>query len=201
MLKVNAALLRCFRDWRRLLIGSVLAPIPGVNLIVTGYAIRAGVSFTEKPYQLPSWRPLGPLVRDGVLVLLLTLAAMVPLLIITQVLIAAQNVVSGRTLWLIPFTYLVLISYVLPAIIAVYGRAGSLAAALDAPAIYYSVTTATYLKVWLAATIGALLIFGAGLLLTVLTAPTILLPFLVVGASSFVAQCFFLALFADLFRT
>lgn len=201
MLKVKAALVRCFRDWRRLLIGSVLAPIPVVNLLVTGYAVRAGASFPHEPYQLPPWRPLGPLFVDGIIVFLLSVIGALPVVLITQILFLLQDVIQNtRFLYILPLAYILILTYALPAIIVVYARTGSLRTALDLPRIYYSITTADYLKAWLAGYIGTLAIFIVGVMLVSLTGPTVILPYLLLGATLFIGQTFLLSMINDTYH-
>lgn len=113
-----SAMYRPFTHLQRLLLGAVLAFIPGLNIWAVGYLLNC-----IKTKDMPVWRLR--MFIDGLLVILLVLIYAVPALFLFALVILLG--IPFDSIFIIPFAVLVGITvYLLPAAIVNYAKTGKL---------------------------------------------------------------------------
>ncbi len=197
-MNLKAALIRPLIDWRKLLVASILTLLPPFNIMVLGYAIRTGLTFTEAPYQLPPWKPIWPLFRDGLVAIgIIGILSLPCVIFITISQIVSRTAELPQYAYLVPPLYLIILSYIIPALmLLVFSRPVKVALAQLIPTIlqpnYLLAMTTGYL-VWILLSVAAT---GISFLL----AWTFIIPFVLLGATTFVGTCLIMSLTRQTFK-
>jgi hypothetical protein len=198
MANYRAAILRPFLDWKKLIIGSLIAPLPVVNIIIMGYALRCARSFAQIPYQLPMWRPWKQLVLDGLMVYAISILAEVPVFVLFM-LGSLPGIANYYTLiTILVLVYLLFIGYFLPAALVIWARGRSLQLALST--CWRAAINSEYAIAWLVGSVLWVVMAGVLILVGYLLSITIVVPYLAFGAAVFAGLCMFMSLLGDVLR-
>lgn len=78
MVNYEEAIKRPFQDIKKLLIGSILALIPIVNFMLSGYALKCAKGTLNKDNSLPEWEDWGNLFIKGIVVVIIGFIYFIP---------------------------------------------------------------------------------------------------------------------------
>jgi hypothetical protein len=173
MANFKAVAQRVLSGWLSLLLGAVIAPIPVINLILAGYAMRCSSTMATTPYQLPPWRPFLPLFIDGAIGALMAVVGFIPVVIVTGLAALAKQ----PAVMVVPALCLAAFSYVLPFAIMVYARTRSLRFS------WHALLTLDYLLAWLAGYAILGVCVGIAIWLSYFVSHTVVLPYILVCVS------------------
>lgn len=165
------AIKRPFSDFKKLLIGFLLAIIPIVNFFVGGYLLECARLTFKKKNNLPEWTKWGDLFIHGLLTVLIALIYLIPVivLVLIGVIVSGLSLMSsmlldpkllitglltaGPLLFIAALLYLLFI-YIVPSAILTYAKNYKFGDAFDFGTVFKKAFTGTYLLAWL---VGALI--------------------------------------------
>lgn len=165
MTDYGMAIKRPFQDVKKLIIGCFLNIIPIVNLIATGYVLKAAKSTLNKKNELPEWEDWGNLFMTGLSAAVIGLIYALPGLIvlfagvgtlmfgIIMGNVAATDmtsmIASSGGLLVIALLLVLVAAFIAPMAIVRYADKGEFSAAFAFGEITKKVFTGSYVGAWL----------------------------------------------------
>jgi hypothetical protein len=200
---------RPFSDWTKLGIGILMYIIPFVNFITQfigmGYSLQCAKTAMKKHYKLPEWDNWAGLLVTGLLSMVIGLIYFIPTLAVILIVggtvgvaaitgfsndsaatIAAAAGGLGLGLVLI-LALLILTSYVMPVAILKYIVDGKFGAAFKFGEVFKKAFTGQYLVAWIVTLLAMFIIQTIAGLLAAAFAITVVLPLVVIAASSMIS--------------
>jgi hypothetical protein len=191
---------RPFQDIKKLGVGCLLFIIPFVNVITIlfgiGYILRCAKSAIRNDFKLPEWRDWEQLFVDGLLFSLILMLYFLPAFIFAVIaaLAAWTALLSMNTYNYAPIAVAlawaafvaIITAYLVPIGILIYAKTGHLKSAFSMAAVLRVAFTWKYLASWTVAFFLMSLVSSLGYTLSTYLWPTIILPFVVDGALSFI---------------
>ncbi len=206
MVEYEKAIKRPFQDVKKLLIGAILNIIPIVNLIASGYIIKAAKGTMKKKNDMPEWEDWGNLFMTGLVVAVIGFIYMIPAVgllvvgvgsaVIGAIAVggaAAMDmtaVLAGGGITILAGLLLLLVTMlVMPMAIIRYVDKGSFSAAFGFTDILKKVLTGKYIVAWLLVLVYSVVVFGI----------TMWIPIVGPAIGSFIAGVTSMTVFAEVY--
>lgn len=165
MTNYESAIKRPFQDVKKLIIGCFLNIIPLVNLISTGYILKAAKNTLNKKNELPEWEDWGNLFITGLTAAIIGLIYALPGLIVifaavgsivfgmimgpAGALDVASIIASGGVLFVIALIWIIVAAFIAPMAVIRYVDKGEFSAAFAFGEIIKKIFTGEYVGAWL----------------------------------------------------
>ena len=165
MTDYGLAIKRPFQDVKKLIIGCFLSIIPLVNLIATGYVLKAAKNTLNKKNELPEWEGWSNLFISGLSAAVIGLIYALPGLIVLFAGVGtlifgifmgtvaatemASVIASGGVLFIIALLLLLVAAFIAPMAIIRYVDKGEFSAAFAFGEITKKIFTGEYVGAWL----------------------------------------------------
>ncbi len=202
MVEYEKAIKRPFQDIKKLLIGAILSIIPIVNLIASGYIIKAAKGTMDKKDDLPEWEDWGNLFMTGLVVAVIGVIYMIPglaafLLSLGVVLFStvpeaatiSSIVAAGGISLILALILIPLAMLVAPMAIMRYVDKGNFSAAFGLGDILRKVFTGKYIVAWIIVLVYSIMVFGI----------TMWIPVVGPAIGSFIAGVTSMTVFAEVY--
>jgi len=202
MVEYEKAIKRPFQDIKKLLIGAILSIIPIVNLIASGYIIKAAKGTMKKKNDMPEWEDWGNLFTTGLIVAVIGFIYMIPglaafLLSLGVVLFStvpeaatiSSIVAAGGISLILALILIPLAMLVAPMAIMRYVDKGNFSAAFGLGDILRKVFTGKYIVAWIIVLVYSVVVFGI----------TMWIPVVGPAIGSFIAGVTSMTVFAEVY--
>ncbi len=175
MVEYEKAIKRPFQDIKKLLIGGILNIIPIVNLIASGYIMKAAKGTMKKKNDLPEWEDWSNLFTTGLIVAVIGFIYMIPAMVLlvagfgsviaglivgNEALDVSAVLAGGSTIIIVGVLALLVTMLVMPMAIIRYVDKGNFSAAFGFTDILKKVLTGKYIVAWIVVFIYSLVVFG-----------------------------------------
>ncbi len=180
MVEYEKAIKRPFQDIKKLLIGAILNIIPIVNLIASGYIMKAAKGTMKKKNDLPEWEDWGNLFVTGLIVAVIGFIYMIPglaafLLSLGVVLFStvpeaatiSSIVAAGGISLILALILIPLAMLIMPMAIMRYLDKGNFSAAFGFGDILKKVFTGKYIVAWIIMLVYSIVVVGISMIIPI----------------------------------
>lgn len=201
-----------FREWRKLIVGSVLYMIPFIGLITGLFANGYGIAFARNVMQgrvdLPEWTQWKSLFIDGLLMTLITCIWLIPAAIVSSLILGSLtfSILAGEYVRVGPWASIVLVcilivGYIIPAALMNYVNHARFLAGFDVRTIWNAILTPMYARTWLIVLLMYIVLSGIfavlGALFAIFGVIGTILTFILMGFMTFISLILGLGVYAD----
>lgn len=206
MVEYEKAIKRPFQDIKKLLIGAILSIIPIVNLIASGYIIKAAKGTMKKKNDMPEWEDWGNLFTTGLVVAVIGFIYSLPAVVLLVVGVGSAVIgaiavggaaatdmtaaLAGGGIMILAGLLLLLVTMlIIPMAIMRYVDKGNFSAAFGLGDILRKVLTGKYIVAWLIVLAYSVVVFGI----------TMWIPIVGPALGSFIAGVTSMTVFAEVY--
>jgi len=199
MVEYKKAVFRPFQDVKKVVIGIIISMIPVVNLLVSGFAVRAAKNTMEGNDELPEWSDWISLFTTGITVAAISIIYLLPAIflflvgLVTAYVVGSADVVTGLAgggiAIIVAALFLFAAMFISPMAIMKYVAEGTFSSAFDVGDIAKRVFTGTYIVAWIAVTFYSIIV----------AAIAELIPIIGIGIAGYVIKVTVMTVFADVY--